>query len=102
MCTSERKRPAIGQHQQFTAAGAFWWRAGWVGLLWWPLGLLVISQLGQWPWLPRLAGPDCFMFSDVAMAFGLIGLRIAGVEVDDPGVVSKSWPGYWDMLRELQ
>ena len=38
----------------------------------------------------------------LAMAFGLIGLRIAGVEVDDPGVVSKSWPGYWDMLRELQ
>ena len=38
----------------------------------------------------------------LAMAFGLIGLRIAGVEVDDPGVVSKSWPGYWDMLRALQ
>ncbi len=38
----------------------------------------------------------------LAMAFGLIGLRIAGVEVDDPGVVSKSWPGYWDMLRGLQ
>ena len=38
----------------------------------------------------------------LAMAFGLIGLRVAGVEVDDPGVVSKSWPGYWDMLRGLQ
>ncbi|MGZ4770365.1 MAG: 3-phosphoshikimate 1-carboxyvinyltransferase [Ilumatobacteraceae bacterium] len=38
----------------------------------------------------------------LAMAFGLIGLRIAGIEVDDPGVVSKSWPGYWDMLGGLQ
>lgn len=38
----------------------------------------------------------------LAMAFGLIGLRVAGVEVDDPGVVSKSWPGFWDMLRGLR
>ena len=38
----------------------------------------------------------------LAMAFGLIGLRVAGVEVDDPGVVSKSWPGYWDMLGSLR
>ncbi len=38
----------------------------------------------------------------LAMAFGLIGLRIAGIEVDDPGVVSKSWPGFWDMLGGLQ
>jgi 3-phosphoshikimate 1-carboxyvinyltransferase len=38
----------------------------------------------------------------LAMAFGLIGLRVAGVEVDDPGVVSKSWPRYWDMLGGLQ
>jgi 3-phosphoshikimate 1-carboxyvinyltransferase len=38
----------------------------------------------------------------LAMAFGLIGLRVAGVEIDDPGVVSKSWPGYWDMLGGLR
>ncbi len=35
------------------------------------------------------------------MAFGLIGLRVAGVEIDDPDVVSKSWPGYWAMLGGL-
>lgn len=38
----------------------------------------------------------------LAMSFGLIGLRIDGVEIDDPAVVSKSWPGYWDMLRGLR
>ena len=38
----------------------------------------------------------------LAMAFGLIGLRVPGVEIDDPGVVSKSWPGYWDMLGGLR
>ncbi len=37
----------------------------------------------------------------LAMAFGLIGLRVAGVEIDDPDVVSKSWPGYWAMLGRL-
>lgn len=38
----------------------------------------------------------------LAMSFGLIGLRVEGVEIDDPAVVSKSWPGYWDMLRGLR
>jgi 3-phosphoshikimate 1-carboxyvinyltransferase len=38
----------------------------------------------------------------LAMAIGLIGLRVAGVEIEDPGVVSKSWPGYWDMLGSLR
>ncbi len=37
----------------------------------------------------------------LAMAFGLIGLRVPGVEIDDPDVVSKSWPGYWAMLGGL-
>jgi 3-phosphoshikimate 1-carboxyvinyltransferase len=36
------------------------------------------------------------------MAFGVIGLRIPGVEIEDPGVVSKSWPGYWEVLGGLQ
>ncbi len=37
----------------------------------------------------------------LAMSLALIGLRTPGVEVADPGVVSKSWPGYWAMLRTL-
>lgn len=38
----------------------------------------------------------------LAMAFGLIGLRVPGVEIDDPDVVAKSWPGYWGMLEGLR
>lgn len=34
----------------------------------------------------------------LAMAFGLLGLVVDDVEVNDPQVVSKSWPGYWDAL----
>lgn len=38
----------------------------------------------------------------LAMAFGVIGSVIPGVEVEDPDVVTKSWPGYWDMLAGLR
>ena len=38
----------------------------------------------------------------LAMAFGLIGLRVADVGIDDPDVVAKSWPGYWGMLGSLR
>jgi 3-phosphoshikimate 1-carboxyvinyltransferase len=37
----------------------------------------------------------------VAMAFALVGLSLPGIEVADPGVVAKTWPGYWDMLEHL-
>jgi 5-enolpyruvylshikimate-3-phosphate synthase len=30
-----------------------------------------------------------------------MGLVVDGIEVADPGVVSKCWPGYWAMLEEL-
>jgi 3-phosphoshikimate 1-carboxyvinyltransferase len=37
----------------------------------------------------------------IAMSFALAGLRIAGVEIADPGVVTKTWPGYWEMLATI-
>lgn len=37
----------------------------------------------------------------LAMSLALLGLRVEGVEIDDPGVVSKSWPEYWRMLDGL-
>jgi 3-phosphoshikimate 1-carboxyvinyltransferase len=37
----------------------------------------------------------------LAMAFGLLGLVVDGIEVGDPGVVSKSWPSYWDALAAV-
>lgn len=38
----------------------------------------------------------------LAMAFAVLGTRIGGVEIDDPDVVSKSWPSFWSMLERLQ
>ena len=37
----------------------------------------------------------------LAMSFALLGLYVDGIEVEDPAVVSKSWPEYWDMLEGL-
>ncbi len=37
----------------------------------------------------------------LAMAFGVLGSAVDGIVVDDPDVVSKSWPGFWTMLDEL-
>lgn len=36
----------------------------------------------------------------LAMAFGVLGSAVGGIEVGDPDVVSKSWPGFWTMLDE--
>jgi 5-enolpyruvylshikimate-3-phosphate synthase len=32
----------------------------------------------------------------IAMAFGVAGLAIPGVMIDDPAVVAKSYPRYWE------
>mgnify|MGYP002629586573 CR=1 FL=1 len=36
----------------------------------------------------------------LAMAFAVLGSVAEGIEVEDPGVVSKSWPNFWTMLDE--
>ena len=38
----------------------------------------------------------------MAMAFSLIGLRAEGVEIENPGCVSKTFPNYFDVLDELR
>jgi 3-phosphoshikimate 1-carboxyvinyltransferase len=37
----------------------------------------------------------------IAMSFALLGLRVDGVAVADPGCVAKTFPGYWDALDRL-
>ncbi len=37
----------------------------------------------------------------LAMAFGVMGLGLAGVRVRDPEVVSKSWPQFWVALDAM-
>lgn len=34
----------------------------------------------------------------LAMAFGVLGSVVEGVRIDDAGVVSKSWPSFWDAM----
>lgn len=37
----------------------------------------------------------------IAMALALVGLRRPGIEIDRPGVVAKSYPGFWHDLARL-
>lgn len=37
----------------------------------------------------------------LAMAWSLIALRVPGISIEDPGVVSKSWPNWWSVRSEL-
>ncbi len=36
----------------------------------------------------------------LAMAFGVLGTLVEGIEVEDPDVVTKSWPDFWSMLDD--
>jgi 3-phosphoshikimate 1-carboxyvinyltransferase len=38
----------------------------------------------------------------LAMAFALVGLRVAGVEISDPACVAKTFPGFWTTLEQLR
>jgi len=38
----------------------------------------------------------------MAMAFALVGLRAPGVEIENPGCVSKTFPAYFEVLGELR
>jgi 3-phosphoshikimate 1-carboxyvinyltransferase len=37
----------------------------------------------------------------MAMAFSLIGLRVPGIEIENPGCVSKTFPNFFDVLNQL-
>ena len=38
----------------------------------------------------------------MAMSFAVLGLRTAGIELDDPGCVAKTFPGFWEALERLR
>jgi len=52
---------------------------------------------------PCLGGARIDTASDhrMAMAFAIAGLRIDGVEIENPACVAKSNPGFWDQLDAL-
>jgi 3-phosphoshikimate 1-carboxyvinyltransferase len=37
----------------------------------------------------------------VAMSLAVAGLRIEGVLIDQPEVVTKTWPGFWEQMTAL-
>jgi 3-phosphoshikimate 1-carboxyvinyltransferase len=37
----------------------------------------------------------------MAMSFAVAGLRQPGIEIIDPGCVTKTWPGFFTMLEAL-
>ncbi len=53
--------------------------------------------------LPRRLTPAVIQSANdhrLAMAFGVLGCAREGVSIAEPSVVSKSWPRFWDALRE--
>ena len=52
---------------------------------------------------PRLHGAVLDPHDDhrLAMAFGVLGCAVSGIEVVQPGVVAKSWPEYWTVRDAL-
>ena len=52
---------------------------------------------------PRLHGAVLESHDDhrLAMAFGVLGSAVSGIEVRDPGVVAKSWPDFWTVRDAL-
>lgn len=53
------------------------------------------------PSRPRAARLATHHDHRLAMAFAVLGTAVDGIEIEDPRVVSKSWPGFWDALEEL-
>jgi 3-phosphoshikimate 1-carboxyvinyltransferase len=37
----------------------------------------------------------------MAMSFAMLGLVADSIEIEDPDVVNKTWPGFWSMLEAL-
>jgi 3-phosphoshikimate 1-carboxyvinyltransferase len=56
---------------------------------------------------PQLAGRTVDALIDthadhrIAMCFALAGLKVAGIKIQDPDCVGKTYPGYWDALESL-
>ncbi|MBI1923292.1 3-phosphoshikimate 1-carboxyvinyltransferase [Candidatus Poribacteria bacterium] len=45
---------------------------------------------------------DTYRDHRVAMSFSLIGLKVAGIRIKDPGCVSKTFPNYFQVLETLR
>ncbi len=56
---------------------------------------------------PTLAGQtlpasiDSYADHRIAMCFALAGLKVHGIQIEDPMCISKTFPKYWEVLRGL-
>jgi len=53
------------------------------------------------PGTPRPGRITTYDDHRMAMSFALVGLRVPGVEIEDPGCVAKTFPGFWGALDGL-
>ena len=60
-----------------------------------PDGIVIYPGLGAGSML------DTHHDHRLAMAFAVLGLGLDGVIINDPTVVSKSWPEFWGMLEQI-
>ena len=49
----------------------------------------------------RGAQLDTYDDHRLAMSFALVGLKVAGVKIENPECVKKSFPGFWKELQNL-
>jgi 3-phosphoshikimate 1-carboxyvinyltransferase len=51
-----------------------------------------------------LHGADVHTYDDhrIAMAFALVGLKVPGVRIENPGCVAKTFPDYFERLELLR
>ena len=54
------------------------------------------------PGTPHPARIETYDDHRMAMSFALLGLSEPGIEIADPGVVAKTFPGFWDALARLR
>ncbi|VTS02791.1 3-phosphoshikimate 1-carboxyvinyltransferase [Tuwongella immobilis] len=69
------------------------------------LGAEVIERADGLTIHPRpLHGATVQTYRDhrMAMSLSLIGMRVPGVVIDDPGCVAKTYPGYWEDFAAIQ
>jgi 3-phosphoshikimate 1-carboxyvinyltransferase len=54
------------------------------------------------PGIPQPARVRTYDDHRMAMSFALLGLRVPGIEIEDPDCVAKTFPGYWETLGGLR
>jgi 3-phosphoshikimate 1-carboxyvinyltransferase len=54
------------------------------------------------PGIPQPARVRTYDDHRMAMSFALLGLRVPGIEIEDPDCVAKTFPGYWETLAGLR